>query len=156
MRLRPRNPTVDVLPAPLSKPAGLSRDETVVIQRQMIRLQIGTCVSFSDLAQRVAALAGKPITISACGDDTWDNVTAILSRSLDHIAVLVRASDSAVYQLHGVLHEFGHILLDHQGCLADGEAAHAGRGELLAEAIAFELAQFMFSVPNHNDARVFG
>ena len=134
--------------------ARLTRDEAVHVRRALACLQLDDHATFEDLAQRVAAKAERPITIQAKGDETWDTVTAVLGHLSGGITILVRSTDSAVYQLHGVLHEFGHILLGHDSCFAYGEISPRDDRERMAEGAAFELARLIY-LPRE-DLRVFG
>jgi len=70
--------------------------------------------------------------------------------------ILVRHSDSPLYRTHSVLHEFGHILLNHAHC--DGAIARAGEPdqELAAELIAHHLADRLYRPRDFDDQRVLG
>jgi len=89
----------------------ISEAESATVTAAIAPLRLDTCNTFEDLVGRVAAAAGKEITIHASGDERWGPLTGFVAHSDSRFTVLVRHTDLAIYQSHSVLHEFGHILI---------------------------------------------
>ncbi|MFC3297863.1 hypothetical protein [Clavibacter michiganensis] len=69
-----------------------------------------------DLVQVVSQISGKPVIIERLGDERWERLTALWLAYPDQDVVLVRSTDSPLYQTHCVLHELAHIVYEHPGC----------------------------------------
>lgn len=113
------------------------------------------------LIDLVASILGKPVRVESVGDASWGNLTGLLVETPTLARIFVRATDPAIYRLHCILHEIGHLVLHHAACTA--ETLRSGRGnvapgqiltrgrllidgsaaseEMAAEAVAFVLAQ---------------
>lgn len=136
--------------------------------------------NLTDVIERVAELHGKPIRVEPVGDEEWETLTGLWVEHAHVARILVRATDTQLYQTHCVLHELGHILLRHPGCRTQKVAAialeHAAdldgfRGRLLsssdpadamnaviegeAEHLAHLLARSLFRPRNAADERKF-
>jgi len=119
-------------------------------------LQISHGVRWEDLVRRVAEVGGKSIRIQAVGDEGWQNTTAALSRMADVDLILVRHTDSTLYQTHGMLHEFGHILNGDEGCAGSAVGSVDPNREQTAESIAHVLAHALYRPEDYEDQRVLG
>ncbi|MBF4632693.1 hypothetical protein ITJ42_15850 [Clavibacter michiganensis subsp. phaseoli] len=69
-----------------------------------------------DLVEIVSRISGKPVLIERLGDERWERLTALWLAYPDQDVVLVRSTDSQLYQTHCVLHELAHIVYEHPGC----------------------------------------
>ncbi|MDO4144115.1 hypothetical protein [Clavibacter michiganensis] len=69
-----------------------------------------------DLVQVVSQISGKPVLIERLGDERWERLTALWLSYPEQDVVLVRSTDSPLYQTHCVLHELAHIVYAHPGC----------------------------------------
>ncbi len=111
----------------------------------------------SDLVSAVERAVGKSIVVERVGDSSWGALTGLLLETPKGVRILVRECDPPIYQLHCLLHELGHLVLQHADCAsvhserAVEEDVVLARGRLLAdrssaaeelaaEAVAFRLA----------------
>lgn len=98
-------------------------------------------VTFDALLQTVSFAHGKPVTIRDVPRGVLSGVSGLWVESAKRSLVLVRSGLSELHRMHVVCHEFGHILLRHQGC--EGLAAsmpsvfnHVGRAQGLQRVLA--------------------
>jgi len=118
-----------------------------------MRLQPG--LPWDQLARRVATHSGRPIRIEAVGDGRWSTVTGVLSRMEEVDVILVRHTDSPMYRLHSVLHEFGHLLRGDAECSASTPVRDERR-ESRAESVAHLLARALYQPRDYDDQQVLG
>ena len=88
---------------------------------------LGVPRNMDELVGRVSEVSGKPVMIERLGDERWEKLTALWLNYPDTDVVLVRSTDSVLYQTHCILHELAHILYGHPGCsdLASTEAVQS-------------------------------
>lgn len=72
--------------------------------------------SFEALLQAVSSAHGKPIIIRDVPGHVLSGVSGLWVESAKRSLVLVRSGLSELHRMHVICHEFGHILLRHQGC----------------------------------------
>jgi hypothetical protein len=126
---------------------------------------------------------GKPIAIEPIGDRGWATVTGLWVDTPGRHRILIRKTDTPLYQRHVVLHELAHILFEHPGCktaratapaiavdltsaevrarkvIATSSSEAAASDAVLegeAEQLAFLLSRVLLRPKNHSDERVFG
>ncbi|MBO1269509.1 hypothetical protein [Arthrobacter cavernae] len=137
-------------------------------------------ITFEALLQGVSLAHGKPVVIREVPGHVLSGVSGLWVESAHRSLVLVRSGLSELHRMHVICHEFGHILLQHQGC--EGLAAsmpsvfnHVGRTkgikrmlarspqwndmEKAAEEVAYRLSGFVLAkptVPGSDFEKVFG
>jgi hypothetical protein len=90
-------------------------------QAAVEQLQLPSQVSFDRLLEMVETTHGKPITVRLVPSSTIPGVSGLwLERDFKSL-ILVPQNHSELHRMHVICHEFGHILLQHEGC--DGLAA---------------------------------
>jgi hypothetical protein len=138
--------------------------------------------TLSEVISRVEELYGKPIRIEAIGDSAWKMITGLWLDCKDYGRILVRSTDPAIYQTHCILHELGHITLNHSACsafageispqkhdkharpqairvrarLLEAGEQEAAAEEAAAEEIAYILAKHLIRPRTAADESVFG
>ncbi|MBT2594058.1 ImmA/IrrE family metallo-endopeptidase [Arthrobacter sp. ISL-72] len=144
------------------------------------KLQLSSKVSFDVLLDVVEATHGKPIAVRLVPSSTISGLSGLWLETALKSHILVPESHSELHRMHVICHEFGHILLQHEGC--DGLAAsmpsmfsHVGQQsgiqrmlarspqwndvEKAAEEVAYLLSGFVLdkpTVPGSDFERVFG
>jgi hypothetical protein len=135
-------------------------------------------ISFEELSDRVARLHGKPILIEPRADAMYGALKGLWVQEPDQSRILISSTDSRLYQVHCILHEYGHIIRDHPTCGAfptsllalgtpqkvrarqarpdwstavPGESAADVRIESEAEYIAYRLAADLFRPRGYDD-----
>lgn len=79
-------------------------------------LNLGDQATFDGLLAAVTKAHGKPIELKEIDNTVMPTVTGLWIEK-DHKSVIVLpAQDSRLHRNHATYHEFGHILLDHDGC----------------------------------------
>jgi hypothetical protein len=136
-----------------------------------------------DIVGLVVDRLGKPIAIEPIGDKSWATVTGLWVDTAERHRILIRKTDTPLYQMHVVLHELAHILFEHPGCktaraTAPGVAIDATSAEVRArkviasnsspsavsdavlegeaEHLAFLLSRILLRPKNDSDERTFG
>ena len=92
-----------------------------VPQAAVDQLQLAGQVSFDRLLEAVEAAHGKPITVRIVPESTVPGLSGLWLETDLRSHILVPENHSELHRLHVICHEFGHILLQHDGC--DGLAA---------------------------------
>jgi hypothetical protein len=69
------------------------------------------------LLTRVSRRLGIRIEVHREGAGLTGNLTGFLYTTTGHAHILVRASDPLTYQCRCILHEVGHLLCGHSGCV---------------------------------------
>ncbi|MFC4245002.1 ImmA/IrrE family metallo-endopeptidase [Gryllotalpicola reticulitermitis] len=113
-------------------------------------------VGWDELVGYVTQTTRKNVRIQAIGDAHWRNATAALSRFPDQDLILIRYTDSPLYRTHSILHEFGHLLLGHDGCTQSKDTVRDDAHEQAAELLAYQLAQRLYRPGDYEDLRVLG
>lgn len=72
--------------------------------------------NFETLLQAVSSAHGKPISIRQVPGHGLSGVSGVWVESAKRSLVLVRSGLSELHRMHVICHEFGHILLRHEGC----------------------------------------
>jgi hypothetical protein len=85
------------------------------------QLQLPSKVSFDGLLETVETTHGKPITVRLVPSSTIPGLSGLWLETELKSHILVPENHSELHRMHVICHEFGHILLRHQGC--DGLAA---------------------------------
>ncbi len=123
-------------------------------------------VSLKEIIAGVANKYDKSLILQAVGDNELTTITGLWVETNETGYVFFRAADPAVYQIHSMFHEFGHILGKHQGCdvlsvvdsttlrstglgkqirRAHARGALQNEDEAFAEEIAYKLAHLILS-----------
>ncbi len=79
-------------------------------------LNLGQRVGFDQLLEAVAEAHGKPIVIRNIDNSVIPNVTGLWVETEKKSVILLPERDSELHRAHAACHEFGHILLGHDGC----------------------------------------
>lgn len=79
-------------------------------------LGLGEHVSFDDLLAAVAKTHGKPIELRDIDSAVIPSVTGLWIEKENKSIILLPSGDNKLHRTHAACHEFGHILLRHQGC----------------------------------------
>lgn len=153
-------------------------------QRKFDSLNLNTNHStLIDIVGLVVDRLGKPIAIEPIGDKSWATVTGLWVDTVERHRILIRKTDTPLYQMHVVLHELAHILFEHPGCktaraTAPGVAFDATSAEVRArkviasnsspsavsdavlegeaEHLAFLMSRILLRPKNDSDERIFG
>jgi len=140
-------------------------------------LGIGRHASFDEVIDAVSTVCGKRLRLEPVDDATLAQLTGLWIETNDASYVFFRSTDPLVYKMHSIFHEFGHILLDHDGCeltatlsgvsltanglggeimRAKGRGLLDDRSEQLAEMIAYALSQKILSGTRDSEQEIFG
>ena len=79
-------------------------------------LGLGQHVTFEELLDVVSQAHGKPIEIREIDNSAIPAVTGLWIEKEKKSIILVPSGDNRLHRTHAACHEFGHILLRHQGC----------------------------------------
>lgn len=79
-------------------------------------LDLGQRVGFDQLLAAVSEAHGKPIVIRNIDNSVIPNVTGLWIETEKKSVILLPERDSELHRAHAACHEFGHILLGHDGC----------------------------------------
>ena len=130
-----------------------------------------------EIAAAVAGLYGKRLVFEGLEDSGWGALTGMWVDQPHQGLIFYRKADPEAYQVHCILHEFGHVLLGQYWCGASDKMSRALFGgvpvfartvdvlasaaqddevERAAEEIAFLLAERLHSRPRDPFERVFG
>ena len=85
-------------------------------RRAVAMLTLPEQVTLEALLQAVALAHGKPVIIRDVPGHVLSGISGLWVESAKRSLVLVRGGLSELHRMHVVCHEFGHILLRHQGC----------------------------------------
>ncbi|MBF4993251.1 hypothetical protein ITX31_03875 [Arthrobacter gandavensis] len=98
-----------------TKSAGSERERAA--SRAVVEaLNLPEHVSFEDLLAAVATAHGKPIELRDIDHAIIPAVTGLWVEREHKSVILLPAGDNRLHRTHAACHEFGHILLQHQGC----------------------------------------
>ena len=79
-------------------------------------LNLDERTSFEDLLAAVEKAHGKPIELRDIDHSIIPAVTGLWVEKEHKSVILLPAGDNRLHRTHAACHEFGHILLRHQGC----------------------------------------
>ena len=79
-------------------------------------LGLGEHVSFEELLAAVTKKHGKPIELRDIDSSVIPSVTGLWIEKENKSIILLPSGDNKLHRTHAACHEFGHILLRHQGC----------------------------------------
>lgn len=98
-----------------TRSTGLAR-ERAASEAVVSALNLGEHVSFDELLAVVAKAHGKPIELRDIDHSIIPAVTGLWVEKEKKSIILLPAGDNRLHRTHAACHEFGHILLQHQGC----------------------------------------
>lgn len=126
-------------------------------------------ITLEYLLEKVSTEHGKPVVIRIVPDHVIPGVSGLWVEAARRSLVLVRSGLSELHRMHVILHEFGHILLRHEGCHGLSDAMpmifqHVGRRkgirnmlarsprwnelEIAAEQVAYLLSHAVLDTPD--------
>lgn len=79
-------------------------------------LQLGPKVSFSELLHKVTLAHGKPIILRSIDKAHLSPATGLWLEKDDRSIILLPEDVDPLHRNHSCCHEFGHMLLNHDGC----------------------------------------
>lgn len=92
------------------------RGERITPEAVVAALNLGDHVTFDELHAIVAKAHGKPIELKEIDNAVIPAVTGLWIEKTKKSIILLPASDSRLHRNHAACHEFGHMLLNHDGC----------------------------------------
>jgi hypothetical protein len=92
------------------------RASQVAAENVVTSLNLSDQVSFDELLAVVAKAHGKPIVIKEIDNEVIPTVTGLWIEKDSKSIILLPAGDNTLHRAHAACHEFGHILLGHEGC----------------------------------------
>lgn len=98
-----------------TRSAGLAR-ERAASESVVAALDLDEHISFDELLAVVAKAHGKPIELRDIDHSIIPAVTGLWVEKEKKSIILLPAGDNRLHRTHAACHEFGHILLQHQGC----------------------------------------
>ena len=98
-----------------TRPAGRQR-ERAASKAVVAALGLGEHVRFDELLAAVSNAHGKPIELRDIDHSIIPAVTGLWIEKDQKSVILLPAGDNRLHRTHAACHEFGHILLQHQGC----------------------------------------
>lgn len=90
--------------------------EQAAAEAAVAALELGGHVTFDELLDAVAQTHGKPIELRDIDHSVIPAVTGLWIEKDKKSIILLPAGDNQLHRTHAACHEFGHILLRHQGC----------------------------------------
>ena len=93
-----------------------SADGRATSKAVVAALNLGEHVAFEDLLAAVAKTHGKPIELRDIDSAVIPSVTGLWIEKDTKSIILLPSGDNKLHRTHAACHEFGHILLRHQGC----------------------------------------
>ncbi|MSR99589.1 hypothetical protein FYJ28_12245 [Arthrobacter sp. BL-252-APC-1A] len=90
--------------------------ERATPQAVVAALNLGDRITFDQLVAIVASAHGKPIIIKEIDSSAIPTVTGLWLEKDSASIILLPAGDSQLHREHAACHEFGHMLLNHDGC----------------------------------------
>lgn len=107
-------------------------------------LNLGERVGFGQLLTAVTEAHGKPIVLRNIDNAMIPNLTGLWIETERKSFILLPERDSELHRVHAACHEFGHILLAHDGCGAAAGSApslfqHIGRNNGIKRMLARSL-----------------
>lgn len=79
-------------------------------------LNLGEHVTFDELLDAVTKAHGKRIIIKEIDSSVIPSVTGLWVEKDDKSIILLPEGDNILHRNHAACHEFGHMLLRHEGC----------------------------------------
>lgn len=79
-------------------------------------LNLGDHVTFDELLAVVTEAHGKPIELREIDHSVIPAVTGLWIEMEKRSIILLPSGDNRLHRTHAACHEFGHILLRHEGC----------------------------------------
>ncbi|MCC3273256.1 hypothetical protein MUK71_03695 [Arthrobacter zhangbolii] len=95
---------------------GKSAGERATSKAVVDALNLGEHVTFDDLLAAVTKTHGKPIELRDIDSAVIPSVTGLWIEKDKKSIILLPSGDNKLHRTHAACHEFGHILLRHQGC----------------------------------------
>ncbi|MCQ1987544.1 MULTISPECIES: hypothetical protein [unclassified Arthrobacter] len=95
---------------------GKSAGERATSKAVVAALQLGEHVTFDELLAAVTKTHGKPIELRDIDSAVIPSVTGLWIEKDTKSIILLPSGDNRLHRTHAACHEFGHILLRHQGC----------------------------------------
>lgn len=112
-----------------------SSELSIRVEEAFRSLDLPEACTVSRLLDRVSLLSGRAVAVDPCGNDAWGSLTGLVIIDAEKARILVRKSDPYWYQLHVVLHEVGHLVLDHVACTSHPGSPRRGT-QVLARSVA--------------------
>lgn len=85
-------------------------------EKVVAALNLGEKVTFDELVAIVARAHGKAIVLKEIDASHIPTVTGLWLEKDDKSIIILPAGDSQLHREHAACHEFGHMLLNHDGC----------------------------------------
>lgn len=99
------------------KPFGsATRDREVTPEAVVASLNLADQVTFDELVEAVTKAHGKPIRLMEIDSSLMPTVTGLWMEKEQVSLILLPAGDTQPHRQHAACHEFGHMLLGHEGC----------------------------------------
>ncbi|MCQ2001487.1 hypothetical protein [Arthrobacter zhaoxinii] len=93
-----------------------SAGERTTSKAVVAALNLGEHVTFDELLAAVTKTHGKPIELRDIDSAVIPSVTGLWIEKDTKSIILLPSGDNRLHRTHAACHEFGHILLRHQGC----------------------------------------
>lgn len=93
-----------------------SQREDLSPEAAVTALNLGRHVTFDELLAAVSRVRGKPIELKEVDGTVIPSVTGLWVEKPTKSYILVPAGDSELHRHHAACHEFGHMILNHEGC----------------------------------------
>ncbi|UWX97757.1 hypothetical protein N2K95_03475 [Arthrobacter zhaoxinii] len=93
-----------------------SAGERTTSKAVVAALKLGEHVTFDELLAAVTRMHGKPIELRDIDSAVIPSVTGLWIEKDTKSIILLPSGDNRLHRTHAACHEFGHILLRHQGC----------------------------------------
>ncbi|MGY4541383.1 hypothetical protein ACVWY0_001292 [Arthrobacter sp. UYNi723] len=90
--------------------------ERVTPEAVVEALNLGENVTFEELLAIVTEAHGKPIVLKDIENSLIPTVTGLWVEKDTKSIILLPSGDHKLHRIHAACHEFGHMLLGHDGC----------------------------------------
>lgn len=92
------------------------REKELTPEAVVAALNLHDRVTFDELLAAVTAAHGKPIRLTEVDSSLMPTVTGLWMEKEKGSVILLPAGDTQAHRHHAACHEFGHMLLGHEGC----------------------------------------